>query len=198
MKMSYEYDTYGNYPPYEYAQPPPELDIHPNLAAAQLGLTPEQIRGVSEEQERWFREEYQQELEEDRLHRARVSTEYQEQDHEARWVPTPPISNSDPTPQAYEPPETATSLDNNDVIDRGDIPTTRYHPPTPITNALHPPLPPNDGTYKMTGECDEHVATAVDNVFDANTEPEHDSVIERLARELIASDNAMGSWSEEM
>jgi hypothetical protein len=59
--MSYAYNTYDNYPPYEYAQPPPELDVHPNSAAAQLGLTPEELREVAEEQERWDRE-FQQEL----------------------------------------------------------------------------------------------------------------------------------------
>ena len=31
---------YDNYP-YEYTQPPPELDIHPNSAVVQLGLTQE-------------------------------------------------------------------------------------------------------------------------------------------------------------
>ena len=87
--MSYEYDAY--YPPTEYAQPHADpYSAHPNSAAALLGLTPEEIREVVEEQERWFREEYQQELEADR---SRTSTEHQEhQQHqdEARWVPTPP------------------------------------------------------------------------------------------------------------
>jgi hypothetical protein len=59
--MLYGYNTYDNYPPYKYAQPPPELDVHPNSAAAQLGLTPEELREVAEEQERWDRE-FQQEL----------------------------------------------------------------------------------------------------------------------------------------
>ena len=43
---------------------------------AQLGLTPERARIVLGEQERWYREEYQQELEEDR---AGVRTEDQNQ-----------------------------------------------------------------------------------------------------------------------
>jgi len=101
--MSYEYDAY--YPPTEYAQPHTDpYFVHPNLAAAQLGLTPEEVREVAEEQDRWFKE-YQQELEEDRV---RVSTEQQKQQQhqdEARWVPTPSVSDFDPTPQAYEVPD---------------------------------------------------------------------------------------------
>ena len=54
------------HPPTRHTQPPFELDIHPNSMAAQLGLTLEEVREVNEEQERWFREEYQQELERDR------------------------------------------------------------------------------------------------------------------------------------
>jgi len=54
--MSYGYDVY--YPPTEYAQPQADpYFVHPNSAAVQLGLTPEEIREVVEEQERWFREE---------------------------------------------------------------------------------------------------------------------------------------------
>src|ERR1700683_987132 len=102
--MSYGDDTpYDHYSQTRYAQPHADpYFIHPNSAAAQLGLTPEEIREVVEEQERWFQEEYQQELEEER---ARTSTEHQEQEQhqdEARWVPTPPIGDSEPTPQAYE------------------------------------------------------------------------------------------------
>ncbi|KIM88215.1 hypothetical protein PILCRDRAFT_3254 [Piloderma croceum F 1598] len=180
--MLYEYNMYGNYPPYEYAQPPPELDIHPNSAAAQLGLTPEQIRGVSEEQERWFREEYQQELEEDRLHRARVSTEHQEQDHEARWVPTPPISDFDPTPQTYEvldePPEDATSSYDNGPLNPELTPRV-------LRRVRHSELyvVPFDGCEPNDG---------------ANTMPEHDNMIKQLVRELVISDDAMGDWAEEM
>ena len=92
--MSYEPKWRYEHPPMEYAQPHADpYFVHPNSAAAQLGLTPEEIREVVEEQERWFREEYQQELEEDR---AWVSTEHQEQQQhqdEVRWIPTPSISD---------------------------------------------------------------------------------------------------------
>jgi len=75
--MSYEPEQQYEHPPTECAQPHADpYFVHPNSAAAQLGLTPEEIREVVDEQERWFREEYQQELEEDR---AWVSTEHQEQ-----------------------------------------------------------------------------------------------------------------------
>ena len=57
--MLYGYDIY--YPPTDYAQPQANpYFIHPNLVAAQLGLTQEEAREAVEEQERWFREEYQQ------------------------------------------------------------------------------------------------------------------------------------------
>ena len=203
--MLYGYDTYDNYPPYEYAQPLPELDIHPNLAAAQLGLTPEQIREVVEEQERWDRE-FQQELEEEE--RARVSAQHQEQEQhqdEARWVPTPSVSDFDPTPQAYEvpdePPKNATSPYNDGPLDPEPAPHLLYQPPTPTSIALHPPLPPYDGTYEVTGECDEYVTTVVDDAFDANNanmEPEHDGVMEQLVHELVVPGDTGGSWAEDM
>jgi hypothetical protein len=62
--MSYGYSTpYDDYSQTEYAQPHTNpYFVHPNLMAAQLGLTPEEIREAVDEQERWFREEYQQEL----------------------------------------------------------------------------------------------------------------------------------------
>jgi hypothetical protein len=158
--MSYGYDTYDNYPPYEYAQPPPKLDVHPNSAVAQLGLTPEEIREVSEEQERWFREEYQQELEEDRLYRARVSTEYQEQDHEVRRVPTPSITNSDLTPRAYEmpgkPPENGMSQYDDGALDPKLAPHLLYQPPTPIPDGADPTPQPGYSGYDMANEYGEH------------------------------------------
>jgi len=41
------------YPPTEYAQPQADpYFIHPNSMAVQLGLTPEEVREVNEEQER--------------------------------------------------------------------------------------------------------------------------------------------------
>src|SRR6267154_679087 len=109
--MLYRYDTYY---PTEYAQPQTDpYFVHPNSVAAQLGLTPEEVKEVVEEQEIWFREEYQRELEEDR---ARMSAQHQEQEQhqdEARWVPTPSISDFEPAPQAHEvpnePAESATS-----------------------------------------------------------------------------------------
>jgi hypothetical protein len=104
--MSYRYSTlYDDYSQTEYAQPHTDpYFVHPNSMAAQLGLTPEEIREAVDEQERWFREEYQQELEEDR---ARMSAQHQEQEQhqdEARWVPTPSISDFKPAPWAYEVP----------------------------------------------------------------------------------------------
>ena len=200
--MSYEYDAY--YPPTEYAQPHADpYFVHPNSAAAQLGLTPEEIREVVEEKERWDRE-YQRELEEEE--RARVSTEHQEQQHhqdETRWVPTPPISNSDPTPQTYEvpdeSPEDATSSYNDGPLDPELAPRVLYQQPTPIPDDAHATPQPEYG-YDTTDEYDEHVVPS--NGFEpddgASMEPEHDSAIGQLAHELVASGDMGRSWAEEM
>jgi DNA-binding transcriptional MerR regulator len=101
--MLYGYHTYNNYSQIGYAQPHADpYFVSPDSLTSQLGLNQEQIRELLEEQERWDRE-FQQELEEEE--RARVSAQHQEQEQhqdEVRWAPTPPISDSEPTPQAYE------------------------------------------------------------------------------------------------
>ena len=81
--ISYEPKQQYEHPPAKHAQPPPKLYIHPNSTVARLRLTPEEIGEVLAEQDRWYREEYQQEVEEDR---ARVGTEDQDQVRS----PTPP------------------------------------------------------------------------------------------------------------
>jgi hypothetical protein len=64
--MSYRYNVHDNYSHFKFAQPHADpYFVHPNSVAAQLGLTPEEAREMVEEQERWFREECQQWLEED-------------------------------------------------------------------------------------------------------------------------------------
>src|SRR6202050_3042240 len=198
--MLYGYDTYSNYPPVGLAQPHTDLYfVSPDSPAARHGLNQEEIRELLKEQERCDRE-FQQEVEGEE--RARRSAQHQEQEQhqdEARWVPTPSISDSEPTPQAYEmpdeAPETATSLYDGGSIDRGDSPAAWYQPPTSIPDNTYPTPQPEYIGY------DEHV-TPVDanepDANDANAAPEHDSVIERLARELIVSGNASGNWAEEM
>jgi hypothetical protein len=209
--MSYGYSTpYDHYSPIEYAQPHPEPYpdhfVHPNSAAAQLGLTSEEIREVLEDQERWFREEYQQEPEEDR---ARTSTEHQEQEQhqdEARWVPTPPIGDSEPTPQAYE-----TSYDGSDddtsPYDDGPLdpelaPRLLHQPPTPIPDAQSPPPPLECDAHGTanTDDDDAYVALFEHDGFNGNpalAEPDCDA-IEPLVHELVVSDDVIGSWAEEM
>src|SRR5882762_6472732 len=84
-KMSYGYDI-------TYTTMHSHHTVHPNSVAAQLGLTPQEIRVSLAEQERWFGEEYQQ-LEEDRTW---VSTEHQEQAQhrdDARWPSIPDNAN---------------------------------------------------------------------------------------------------------
>jgi hypothetical protein len=56
--MSYGYTIYNEYSPFENAQPPPELDIHPNSAAAQLRLAAKDLVEILADQEIWSREEY--------------------------------------------------------------------------------------------------------------------------------------------
>ena len=200
--MSYGYDAY--YPPTEYAQPHADpYFVHPNSAAAQLGLTPEEIRGVVEEQERWDRE-FQQELEEEE--RARVSAQHQRQEHhqdETRWVPTPSISDFDPTPQAYEvpdePPEDAASSYDDGLLDP-ERARLLYQPPTPIPSDTDPTPQPEYNGYDTTDEYDEHVVPfdGCEPGDDANTEPEREGAIEQLVREPVTSDDGMESWAEEM
>jgi hypothetical protein len=203
--MSYGYDApYDDYSQIEYAQPHADpYFVSPDSPAAQLGLNQERIRELLEEQEQLDRE-FQQELEEDRLYKARVSTEYQEQDHEARWVPTPPISNSDPTPQAYEvpdePPENATSSYDDGPLDPELAPRVLHQPPTPIPDGADPTPQPEYSGYDTANQYDEHVVLldGCEPNDGANAEPGRDNAFERLVHELVVSDDAIGDWAEEM
>jgi len=76
------------------------------------------------------------------------------------------------------------------------VPHLLYQPPSTIPNAQHPPLPPDDSAYNMTHKYNNHVVRAEGDAFDANMEPEHDTVIKQLTCELVVSDDAMGSWAE--
>ena len=161
--MSYRYDTYNNYSQIEYAQPHLNPNfIDPNSPVAQLELTPEEIREVAEEQERWYREEYLPELEEDK---ARRSTEYQEQQqhqNETREVPNTPILYSKPTLQAYEVPdepfEDTTSSCDDGWLDPELAPWLLCQPPSPILITQHPPLSPAHDMHDVADAYDEHIA----------------------------------------
>ena len=133
----------------------------------QLELTPEEIREVAEEQERWYREEYLPELEEDK---ARRSTEYQEQQqhqNKTREVPNTPILYSKPTLQAYKVPdkplEDATSSCDDSWLDPKLTPQLLYQPPSPILIVWCPPSSPDYDTHDMTKAYDEHVAACEGN-----------------------------------
>jgi hypothetical protein len=128
--MSYRYSPlYDHYSPIGFAQPhTDQYFVSPDSPAGQLGLNQKEIRELLEEQERLDRE-FQQELEEEA--RARVNAQHQVQKQhqdKVRWIPTPSISDSEPTPQAYavpdEPPENATSPYDNGPFDRTDSPAT--------------------------------------------------------------------------
>ena len=163
-----------------------------------------QIRELLEEQEQWNRE-FQQELEEEE--RARVSAQHQEQEQhqdKTRWVPTPSISDSEPTPEAYkapnEPPNDTTSPYDDGWLNPEHTPSVLYQPPTPIPNGADPTPQLKYSRYDMENEYHKCVV-----MFDgcepndgANMEPKHDNTIEWLMRELVVSDDAMRGWAEEM
>ena len=143
--MSYGYGTPYNNSYIEFAQPHTDpYFMSADSPAAQLGLNQEEIWEILEEQDRLDRE-FQEELEEDE--RARVSTEHQEQEQhqdEVRWVPTPSISDFEPTPEEYkvldEPLENTTSLYDDGPFDCVNSPATCYQPPisTPDVQLLIP------------------------------------------------------------
>jgi hypothetical protein len=110
----------------QFAPPPP---VHPESAAAQLGLTPEEAQAVHEECIR-AQEEIQREIEEEDQVWRKCRAQQDAQDAHQ------------PTPHAYEtlykPPQATTSLDSG-LINHRDPPdhTGRYQLPTPIA---HPEL----------------------------------------------------------
>jgi hypothetical protein len=86
-----------------------------------------------------------------------VSAQHQRQEHhqdETRWVPTPSISDFDPTPQAYEvpdePPEDATSSYDDGPLDPELAPRLLYQPPTPSRTTHMQPAPHLTGTTQRT------------------------------------------------
>ena len=137
--MAYEYGAPYNYLQIGSAQPHTDpYFVSPDSPAMRLGLNQEQIRELLKEQEQLDRE-FQMELEEEE--RARVSAQHQRQEHhqdETRWVPTPPISNFDPTPQTYEvpdkPPKGTASQYDDGPLDPELAPHLLHQLPTPTTH----------------------------------------------------------------
>ena len=133
--MSYGYSAPYNYSHIEFAQPHTDpYFVSPDSHAAHLGLNQEEIRELLEEQERCDRE-FQQELEEERARRSAQHQQQEQHQDKVRRVPTPSISDSEPTLQAYgvleEPPENATSPYDDRPFDRTDSPAIWYQPPSP-------------------------------------------------------------------
>jgi hypothetical protein len=103
---------------------------------------------------------------------------------------------------AYDPYPVATSYDNV-ISNCGDTPQGWYQPqpPTPILDA-RPPLQPLD--YDEYGSTSDHGPYATSFEYHEREggitpmEPDHDVVIEQLAREHIASDDRSRSWAEEV
>ena len=147
-KISYRHNTpYNDYSLIEYAQSQshnPNIFVHPNSAAAQLGLTQEEIREVLEDQERWMREEYM--VEEQGMYAPTTTTQHQQ---DSTPPPTPLISHSELAPQAYSMPNgpiddaTSSSYDNG-WLDPEHAPSVLYQP--------HPPS-------QSRGTCPHHLMT---------------------------------------
>ena len=86
--------------------------------------------------------------------------------------PPPPIGDSKPEPQTYktshEGSEDPESLYEDSWLDPELAPRLLYQPPSPILTMQYLPLPNNDSTYDVMDECDDQVATAERDAFDAN------------------------------
>jgi hypothetical protein len=202
--MSYGYSAPYHNSHFEFAQPHTDpYFVSPDSPAAQLGLNQEEIREILEEQERWDRE-FQEELEEEERARSAQHHEQEQHQDEARWVPTPSISDSEPTPQAYEmpdePPENATSPYDNGPFDRADSPAALYQPPTPIPDARSPPPSfENDLHGTPDDDDDVHVASFERNGFEdaALAGPDQD-MIEPLVCDLAVPGVSEIDWAAEM
>jgi hypothetical protein len=95
--MSYRYDAYDEYLAYvRSAQPPPisaEPTIHPDSAAARLGLTQEEMGEILADQEEWMREEEEQEWRREGL-TVPEETHQQQQEQDSNTdtrTPPPPL-----------------------------------------------------------------------------------------------------------
>ena len=121
--------TYDDYSHTKYALALSKIEIHPDSAAAQLGYTAEDMVEILADQERWYREEYQPELE--------AETQHQQQ-HSNNGTPAP-TTHIEPNWELYEgygtvdkPSKTVASPDD-DISDGGD--PTWSQPPSPVLDA---------------------------------------------------------------
>ena len=167
----------------ESPQPPPNLapPALPKSVAdtiAQLGLTPTELAALEEECIREQTEWLAIEDEADRMVRERGELRGRQEE-----------SRREETEEIVRQPEEMEEAREDGL------------PPSPIPIAQYPPPSPDNGAYDATGEYVDHVVMTEGDAFDANNaenEREHDSASEQLARELIVSDDATGSWAEEM
>ena len=159
--MSYRYDTpYNDYSHTKYALPPSKIKICPDSAAAQLGYTEEDMVEILADQERWYREEYQSELE--------AETQHQQQHFNNTQSLPAPTTHLKPKLEVYkghrianEHPIAATSHDNdNSTFERGDSPAAWYQPTaTILEDAQAPPSPPEHNVGTTMVDHDMHTAS---------------------------------------
>ena len=187
--------TYGPGPYYipdhnpNYIQTPDY--IHPDSIAGQMGLTPEELAPILQEQQELMRDEFAQPL--SRLPTPTAHPELKEDAYEGYGM-------------AYDPYPAATSYDDDDIVsNRSDTPQGWHQPqpPTPILllDARPPLQPPDCEGYSSTSDHGPHASSFEHHEHEGDTtllEPDRDVTIEQPARELFASGNTRISWAEGM
>jgi hypothetical protein len=167
------------YPPTEYAQLQydPDLFVSPNSTVAQMGLTSVEVRELLEHQERWLREEYQQEQ---GVHTPTRETDYHQRQHghnNTARVPNPPAPDHrhhtlNASEVLCEHPVSAMSQ-GGDLINRGGLPNH-------TTRAESPQRPPYPSVYihpnSAAAECRLTPAEVAE--LDAHCAPKQDEWLE--------------------
>ncbi|KIM76999.1 hypothetical protein PILCRDRAFT_12368 [Piloderma croceum F 1598] len=187
--MSYGYNIlYDDYSLIEYAQPHPDLNfaIHPDSAAAQLGLTPEELAPILQEQQ-----EFLNSLDS-------MGYKPEQQQHLRNELAQPPPILTRPTTTQLIPATQQLRLTQEEAEEvlqdqeewMRDEEMREEKAPSPL-EYTHNMAHNNDDEVGPFEHCNEPDDGAV------HAEPDRNA-IEPLIHELVVSDNAMGDWSEEM
>jgi hypothetical protein len=130
-------------------------------------------------------------------------THHQQRDrHDGAPPPNTTTGHSEPAPGLCETSHKGSDDDTSSYdggwLDPELAPRLQYQPPSPIPIAQYLPPSPDNGAYDATGEYVDHVVMTEGDAFDANGEPDHSAMIERLALEPTALGDASGNWAEEV
>jgi hypothetical protein len=202
MDLSYYTDTPLYIPPYNNSSNnnyvPPD-HIHPNSAAAELGLTPEELAPILREQQRkcWYEYVYAQ---------PPWSALAVHDDIGAQSAPPPFIHPESATTQLRLTPEEAREVHEECIhaqreiqeeMDREDRATREWtteqdthntHPP-PFKHDTHNTMNDHDTYAMLIEQCGESSSAIV------NARPNYDNV-EPLAHELVVLGSTGGDWAE--